>query len=349
MVNPNPQSAGSTPVGAGDSDAAEPSWPLTTWQGWQRFATTDPPAPPQPDDPPRSTEERLAYHSAFVTIRTPAISQLATQVRTLMILGRHQQTTARPSLIVTGPAAAGKTTALLNVGRTCHLAHIRKNPPPPGSAHAAAPVAYVLVPPGATAKTLITEFARYLGIPVATRMTQTQITDAVCHTYTQAGVQLVLIDEIHRLNPRTTTGAQAADLLKDLTERLAATFVYAGINVTDTPLFSGTRGAQLAGRATLITCGPLPARHGTRQPFRDAITDIENALDLEQHKPGTLPRHAAYLHQRTAGRIGSLTRLIRQTAITAINDGTERITKAALDAVQLDYLAEQHRRPTRSR
>ncbi|MDK1349085.1 ATP/GTP-binding protein, partial [Streptomyces sp. 378] len=137
--------------------------------------------------------------------------------------------------------------------------------------------------------------------------------------------------------------------LKDLTERLAATFVYAGINVTDTPLFSGTRGAQLAGRATLIDCGPLPARHGTRQPFTDVITDIENALDLTNHKPGTLPRHAPYLHQRTAGRIGSLTRLIRQAAITAICDGTERITKTALDAIQLDHLAEQHRRPTRSR
>ncbi|PPS91502.1 hypothetical protein BZZ08_00382 [Streptomyces sp. MH60] len=259
---------GSAPADAVSNGTAEPSWPLTTWQGWHRFATTDPPAPPQPGDPPRSTDERLAYHSAFVTVRTPAISQLTTQVRTLMILGRHQQTTARPSLIVTGPAAAGKTTALLNVGRACHLAHLRKNPAPPGSAHGAAPVAYVLVPPGATAKTLITEFARYLGIPVTTRMTQTQITDAVCHTYTQAGVQLVLIDEIHRLNPRTTTGAQTADLLKDLTERLPATFVYAGINVTDTPLFTGTRGAQLAGRATLVDCGPLPARHPPPLPRR---------------------------------------------------------------------------------
>ncbi|MFG2638081.1 TniB family NTP-binding protein [Streptomyces sp. NPDC048362] len=184
-----------------------------------------------------------------------------------------------------------------------------------------------MVPPGATAKTLITEFARYLGIPVTTRMTQTQITEAVCHTYTQAGVQLVLIDEIHRLNPRTTTGAQAADLLKDLTERLAATFVYAGIDLPDTPLFTGVRGAQLAGRATLITCGPLPARHGPRHPFRDVITDIENNLDLHHHQPGTLPRHIPYLHQRTAGRIGSLTRLIRQAAITAICDGTERITR----------------------
>ncbi|MET9819850.1 hypothetical protein [Streptomyces sp. NPDC006355] len=162
MVNTRPrpaaQNLSSAPADADSDGTVEPSWPLTTWQGWQHFATTDPVSPPQPGAPPRNRDERLAYHSAFVTIRTPAISALATQVRTLVILGRHQHTTARPSLIVTGPAAAGKTTALLNVGRACHLAHTRKNPPPPGSTHAAAPVAYVLVPPGATAKTLITEF-----------------------------------------------------------------------------------------------------------------------------------------------------------------------------------------------
>ncbi|MFI9771664.1 TniB family NTP-binding protein [Streptomyces sp. NPDC052415] len=322
---------------------------MTTWQGWQQFATTPPPTPPQPGQAPRSRGERLAYHSAFVTVRTPAIDTLARHVRTLMILGRHQSTTARPSLIVTGPAAAGKTTALLHVGRTCHLAHTHRNPTPPGQRQAQIPVAYVLVPPGATAKTLTTEFARYLGIPTTARMTQAQITDAVCHTYNTTGIQLVLIDEIHRLNPRTTTGAQAADLLKDLTERIHATFVYAGIDVTTTPLFSGVRGAQLAGRATLITCGPLPARHGHTRPFTDVITDLENALDLTSHRPGTLTRHHAYLHQRTAGRIGSLTRLIRQAAITAITDGTEKITKATLDAVQLDYLAEQQDRPARRR
>ncbi|MGW4766387.1 TniB family NTP-binding protein, partial [Streptomyces pseudogriseolus] len=223
---------------------------MTTWQGWHTFATTPPPQPPAPSGPERSTEERLAYHSAFVTVRTPFIDTLTNSVRTLMILGRHQQTTARPSLIITGPAAAGKTTALLHTGRACHLAHIRQHPPPGHHIHPPVPVAYVLVPPAASAKALATEFARYLAIPVAARMTQAQITDAVCHTYNQIGVRLVLIDEIHRLNPRTTTGAETADLLKDLTERIHATFVYAGIDVAQTALFSGTRGAQLAARAS---------------------------------------------------------------------------------------------------
>lgn len=203
---------------------------VTTWDGFARFATTPPPAPPADGAPPRTLEERLAYHSAFVTVRTPAIDALSKSVRTLMILGRHQSVTARPSLIVTGPATTGKTTALLQVGRACHLAHATRAAPGDDNV----PVAYVLVPPAATAKTLAGEFARFLGIPVTSRMTQAQITAAVCHTYTAAGVKLVLIDEIHRLNPRTTSGAEAADMIKDITEKTAATFVYAGIDVTAT-------------------------------------------------------------------------------------------------------------------
>ncbi|GAB7189033.1 hypothetical protein ATKI12_8864 [Kitasatospora sp. Ki12] len=35
-------------------------------------------------------------------------------------------------------------------------------------------------------------------------------------------MSLVLVDEIHRLNPHTTGGAEPADFLKDLSERLPA-------------------------------------------------------------------------------------------------------------------------------
>ncbi|MFJ2864014.1 TniB family NTP-binding protein [Kitasatospora sp. NPDC087314] len=191
------------------------------------------------------------------------------------------------------------------------------------------------------------EFARFIGLPVTPRMTQALLTATVCSMYASVGVRLVLVDEIHRLNPRTTNGSEAADFLKDLTERLPATFVYAGIDVADTPLFSGVRGAQLAGRTSLIDCDPLPARIGDQTPFRSTVAAFENALDLTAHRPGSLRRLAPYLHQRTAGRIWSLSRLIRQAAITAILDGTEKVTKTSLDAITLDHLAEQHHRPVR--
>ncbi|MFD7623982.1 hypothetical protein ACFV6W_45780, partial [Streptomyces sp. NPDC059802] len=81
-------------------------------------------------------------------------------------------------------------------------------------------------------------------------------------------------------------------------------------------------------------------------PFRELIAGVEAALDLRAHRPGTLPRHTAYLHQRTAGRIGSPTRLIRQAAITSILDGSERITRTSLDQIRIDHLAETHHHTT---
>ncbi|WP_343244307.1 hypothetical protein [Streptomyces sp. SID14446] len=102
---------------------------------------------------------------------------------------------------------------------------------------------------------------------------------------------------------------------------------------------------QLAARASLIDCRAFPARHGPAEPFRDLVTTMENALDLRHHQTGTLPRLTPYLHQRTAGTIDSLSRLIRQAAITAISNSTERITKTSLDTIRLDHQAEQHHRP----
>ncbi|MFH8520597.1 hypothetical protein ACH4CE_37260 [Streptomyces gelaticus] len=119
-----------------------------------------------------------------------------------------------------------------------------------------------------------------------------------------------MIDEIHRLNPHTTTGAETADLLQDLTGRIKATFVYAGFDVTVTALFSGVRGAQLAGRASLVECGAFPARLGARHPFRELIAGAEAALDLRVHRAGALPRHGVFC--RRLGRIPRAASTLRQ-------------------------------------
>ncbi len=298
---------------------------ITTWQGFEAFATTPPPAPPAADAPRRGLDERLAYHSAFVTIRTPAVDALARNVRTLMILGRHQRITARPSLIVTGPATTGRTTALLEVGRVCHLAHTARGPHP-GIGHTAQ------VPSPTSWCRRQRENPRRRVRPLLRHPHHRPDDPSPVHLgrvyrLAQAGVRLVVIDEIHRLNPHTSTGAETADLLKDFSERIGATFVYAGIDVTRTELFTGIRGAQLVGRNSLIDFGAFPTRLGKNQPFKELIALMEQALDLKNHTEG------------------SLARLIRQAALGAIIDGSERITKASLEAIQLDHLAEEHYRP----
>ncbi|MEU9298534.1 hypothetical protein [Streptomyces sp. NPDC048266] len=131
-------------------------------------------------------------------------------------------------------------------------------------------------------------------------MTQAQITDAVCHTYNQTCVRLILIDEIHRLNPRTTTGAETADLLKGLTERIRATFVYADIDVTTTALFSGARGAQLAGRASLVECQAFPARLGKPAgPHSPTRPRSHNRKQTRRHPAPTNTYTQLHPHERT--------------------------------------------------
>lgn len=331
--NPSPPSPSSTPGGPGGSGGAELSWPLTTRQNRHRFATTDPVAPPQPGDPPRTTEERLACHSSFVAIRTPAIHTQATQVRTLTILGPHQQTPARPSLIVTGPAAAGKPAALPNVGRTCHLAHTRENPPPPGSAHAAVPVAYALVPPGATAKTLTTESARYLATPVTARMTQAQITDAVCHTYTSRHPAR---DDRRNPPPHSPPPHHHRHPNRRPHQRPhrtpPPTFVHACINTTDTSLFTGTRGTQLTERHNELQ----HAQPHSEQNTHPQPTHPHPALGL----PGKT-------HSGCRPRRGRLTSLSSPAARRALpvtqssDEPDERLCMAGHQAGALDHALQQ--------
>ena len=62
-----------------DSTAENGAQPgaVTTWDGFEAFVTAPVAAPPPPGAPPRTLDERLAYHSRFVTVRTPVIDALA--------------------------------------------------------------------------------------------------------------------------------------------------------------------------------------------------------------------------------------------------------------------------------
>ena len=111
---------------------------------------------------------------------------------------------------------------------------------------------------------LAVEFARFLGLPFTGRANITDIVNAVCATAAahpgRAGLR--------RRDPQPATwppaaGAEVSDQLKYFSERLPATFIYAGIDVEAQGLFAGIRGRQIAGRFTLI---PRRARSPTAPP-----------------------------------------------------------------------------------
>lgn len=323
--------------------------PPTTKEGWAAFV----------DQPPSRVEAlpaaelaaldlagredyeraRLAHHARLIVVATPTVDQIVRTGRRLTVLNSGTDT-ARRGLVVTGDSGTGKSTAIKQLGKHYELLARRRR----AATGPFLPVVYVTVPPAATAKVLAAEFARFLGLPLPRNLNQVNITNAVCDVLCQLGTDLVLVDEIHNLNLATRGGAESSDQLKYLAERIPATFVYAGIDVEHAGLFSGVRGRQIAGRFASIATTPFAyGSRDQREQWTALVAALKNALRLHRHRTGALVRLDSYLHERTGGMIGSLSHLIRDAAIGAIFDGTERITKAGLDTVVLDHAAEHPR------
>ncbi|APE10924.1 TniB family NTP-binding protein [Rhodococcus ruber] len=338
-----------------DTDAVDPppDEPLTTKEGWSRWVGRDRRAPElrcewaDLDSLERVAydDARLDYHSDLIVVNTPTIQEVVKTVRRLLILNRRQ-ISARRGLIVTGGAGTGKTTAITQLGRA-HELGARMRTPVRGPR---IPVLYVTLPPAATPRMVAVEFARFLGLPVTGRANLTDITNTVCAVLCDVGCDLVLVDEIHNISLHTRAGAEVSDQLKYFTERIPATFVYAGIDVEQAGLFTGVRGRQIASRFATISTHPFAYGTGRqREHWQALVVTLEQALRLHRHNPGAVARHGEYLYQRTHGMLGSLSHLIRGAAIDAILDGTEKITKAHLEAILLDRTAQSLPAPTASK
>ena len=321
---------------------------LTTLAGWRGFVAEMPAVPDLlPDavwtaleDDKRACydDDRIDHHARLLVVQTPAIRQVINSGRRLIQLNKNAHY-GRCGLMVSGPARTGKTTALTQLGKTIEVIHRRRHP----RAANDIPVVYITVPPAATPKMIGMEFARFFGLPLSLRANITDIADAVCGVSLDTHVTLVAVDELHNLNPARRAGAEASDTLKYFSERIPATFVYAGISLDRTGLLSGTRGEQIAGRFSMVRTGPF----GQDPEWTALIAAIEDSLRLHRHRPGTLTGLDRYLHQRTHGMIGSLLWLIRSAAVNAVLDGTEEITKKALDAVEADITSQSPRPPTK--
>jgi Bacterial TniB protein len=314
--------------------------PTTTLEGWRRFIDADPPqftlipdddwCNLNPDERMQYNEIRIAHHSELVVVTTSTIQQITNEGRLLTLLNQRE-IGARRGLMISGAAATGKTTAIKQLGRF-HELRVRTR----FDDKSRIPVVYVTAPPKGSPRKLAMEFARFLGLPpMRSRQNVTDIADAVCQVLIDARTDIVVVDEIHNLNLDTRAGEELSDHLKYFTEHLPATFVYAGIDVERSGVFTGTRGRQLAGRFGVINTGPFP--YGSE--WKPLVAAMEGTLRLHRHEPGGLVREARYLHQRTGGVIGSLAHLIRSAAIRCILDESEHITRELMDTVLIDYAA----------
>lgn len=271
-------------------------------------------------------ELRIDYHSELVLVATSTVRSVTRHGRQLIMLNR-KEISARRNLVVSGPWATGKTTALKVLGRT-HELRVRARFPGEGRI----PVVYVSTPPIGSPRKLAMEMARFLGLPEPrSRENATDVAAKVCAILRRGRCELVLIDEIHRLDSRSSGSDDMSDHIKQITEQTAATFVYGGIDVEHSAVYSGVRGQQFAARSVLLHTDLIPLG----PEWTSTVADMERALRLYQHKDGTLTGLARLIHNLTGGSISNLSHLIRLAAQTAIIEGTELIDEETLCGILL--------------
>lgn len=101
-------------------------------------------------------------------------------------------------------------------------------------------------------------------------------------------VSLVLVDEVHNLKTNHQAGSDAASALKVFSERLDATFIYAGIDLLQADLFAGHMGRQLKGRMAVHQMRKY--EYGTkaqRNKWAELVLGVEALLPLGRHAAGS--------------------------------------------------------------
>ncbi|MGV8895054.1 MAG: TniB family NTP-binding protein [Rhodoglobus sp.] len=285
---------------------------------------------------------RVAFISGGDPIATPDLKETKKLLLECMRenVGRNS---GHHGVMLDGASTLGKTTILKALMKYVQVQYSREFPE--FRQHDRVPVVFMDIPSNSTGKLLMQQFASFFGLHVRTGESMGSIRNRVVDTLNAAGTQLIVVDELHNLDGRSRGLGESVDLLKNLHNELAATFIYAGIDLTTSALLSGPRGKQLASRFSLVEM----TRFNLGNPdhlkiWRGLLPAFEKALPLRHHEPGTLASLSDYLWQRTDGSIGSLSRLINGSAIEVItnpNITVERIDEALLQSRKLDLTAEQ--------
>jgi hypothetical protein len=190
-------------------------------------------------------------------------------------------------------------------------------------------------------------FANFLGLVGPSKATAQDLAERVVGVMRHLGTSLVICDEVHNLRTNHQAGSEAASALKVFSERLDATFLYAGIDLLQSDLFCGHMGRQIKGRMTVHEMRPYG--YGTRaqrDAWEELVLGIETLLPLGHHPEGSLASLTSYLYDRTGGSIGSLRALLGDASIAAILEGAEQVDRKLLDTVPTDHAAEQFRTRT---
>lgn len=338
----------------------EPPRPLSTKEGWRdqlKLHSRERVKPEIPsnwrvvsrEEKERFNAARTEYHNSFGPVKTPALLELNERLLNLAATNLRTTSGARPGAVIDGLANRGKTTLLVYFGCEYELL-LRDHYGDRMAAKLGAewhPVVYVSLNAQASVKGLNSSIANFYGALVSKHATTYQLTQTVVEHAQNCATTLFLVDDIHYLNLRHEGAREVTNHLKQLANETSATFVYAGIGLSETKLLTEgqpddkVKYGQMRGRFAHFPMDAFEADTEIgRADWLRLVKSFEDELVLRKAHEGHCTNLSEYLYKRTRGVVGSLSNLLRRGAAIAIEDGSEKVTKRLLSRVKLDDAAE---------
>lgn len=339
-----------------------PEKSIVTYEDWRAYVLRPPAVRPEmptyaeykamsPQAKKAFNLARTEYHNAFGPILVPAMDRIHTASLRLATQNLRAQPGARPGIIMDGISTVGKSTIAMQLGRRYERLvtdKFRITTTPSGSTFI--PVAFVNLPAEMTIKNFNRKLARFYNIPFPESAKAEYLTEKIEEWAAACATSMVILDDIHFLKIKNRSHETLNNHFKQLQNTIAATFIYAGINLEGTELLA--EGNSLA-NATMSQTGHRfkkfdlnPYQYGnvkSKAEFLTVLTAFESQLLLFDHPAHLLATDlGGYIYARTSGFIGPISTLIREAASIAIRSCAERITMDILKKIKLDIDSEQN-------
>ncbi|SJN10393.1 putative ATP/GTP-binding protein [Leucobacter sp. 7(1)] len=315
-----------------DFDAPTVNFEYTTKEGWREFVEfeADQPVPCSTREyEAMASSDRALYNiarerfmSVGARISTPSLRSFAAAARNAMADNRSPDD-SKSGVIISGRPSMGKTTAVQEFGRAFERARRARSTQ---KKRDLIPVAFAQVPTHATEKTMMKKLADFYALPYSQTASYETLLARVCNVMRECATEIVIIDDIHRLDLRYHANEGAADALKELSERFPGTMIYAGVDVARNGLFWGSRGEQIMARFETVQFDEYDiATNEGAAVWGRILTELETSLCLIDQPEGDILRIAAELRDISRGSLGRMAKAIRRCARDAIHDGSERL------------------------
>jgi len=257
----------------------------------------------------KSVQERIGFIDKGTYVPYPRAQQ---------ILDRLERLFSRPSgvrplgSLISAPSGNGKST----IFRVFVKTHPTKVTP---EAHVI-PVLEVEAPPIPGEKRFLGAMLRAFGADVLDRGDVEHRMNRVTKYIEGCGVKLILVDEVHNL--LSGSGRQleeTCNLMKYISNQFSLPTVLAGTERAENVVRSDP---QLVSRFPIVTLPPW--KDGGS--YRTFLRLMESTLPLANPSNVASDEIASYLLQESGGILGDIVLGLKEAAVNAILDGTERIT-----------------------